>query len=462
MAVRIDGSTDYVGRSASLPDPAAVTMAGWADMVVDRANFSSVCCLTASPRTAGQLCLQTASDGNTFNLWYDSGSISVQEPSTGYAAAVGVPFFWALVVEGTGSNQVKAYFRTRGSNTFSTSFTATTGLGATYTPVLMRFGNADTAELWNGRIWNIKVWERALTSKELLVESFYSRVMYPASLHLHYLLANASDDRDYSGNGRTATLNGALTTEAASGNYGLWTPRRKILAPTVATAGRTVNATTQALTITGQAASVARARAVNATTQALSLTGQAATVGKARQVNATTQALTLTAQPAAISRARSVQGTTQALTITGQPATVLKGGARTVNATVGVLTFIGQPATVTRGTPAAPALPGGGFKMFRRPVFNRRLEQIEDVIEDIEQAAADLGESAPAVNELRRRAQELAAEARAELQAREQRARDEAELSRRVGEAEEAALEALSGLLQRIAKRQKPRVSRGS
>lgn len=173
MAVRTDGTTDYVGRAAALPSPVAVTMAGWANMQVDRANFSSICCLTASPRTNGQLCLQTQADGNTFNLWYDSGSIGVQEPSTGYAASVGVPFFWALTCEGTASNQVKAYFRERGSNVFNVAFTATTGLGATFTPVLMRFGNADTTEFWNGDLWNIKVWDRALTQKELLAESFY-------------------------------------------------------------------------------------------------------------------------------------------------------------------------------------------------------------------------------------------------------------------------------------------------
>lgn len=239
MAVRTDASADYVGRSASLPSPVAVTMCGWADMVVDRGNFSSLCCLTASPRTNGQLCLQTDATGNDVNLWYDSGSIAVTELATGYSAAVGVPFFWALTCEGTSSNQVKAYFRTRGSNTFNVAFTGSTGLGATFTPVLMRFGNADTSEFWNGRLWNIKVWDRALSSKELLAESFYQRVLYPSSLHLHYLLRGAvspiDDTYDYSGNGRTATFNGALTTEPATGNHGLWVPRRQIVAARGAT-----------------------------------------------------------------------------------------------------------------------------------------------------------------------------------------------------------------------------------
>lgn len=433
MAVRTDGTTDYVGRSASFPDPLAVTMCGWADMVVDRANFSSICCLTASPRTNGQLCLQTAADGNTFNLWYDSASIGAQEPSTGYVAAVGVPFFWALSCGGTGANQVKAYFRTRGSNTFNVSVSGATGIGAGFTPVLMRFGNADTSEFWNGRIWNVKVWDRELSSKELLIESFYRQVMFPANLHLHYQLRNASDTLDYSGNGKTATFNGSLTSEASSGRYGLWTPRRQLFIPIPTLADRTVNATTQSLTLTGQAATVNRTRGVAAATEVLELVGQPATVG----------------------RERGVLGSTQALTLTGQPATVVRGTDRSVVAATAVLTLTAQPATVLRGGVAAKRPAGGGFPLLRVPVYDRRIEQLEELIDDIETAAA--GSPPAEINKARIELQRMAAERAQQEHDETARVKAEAAHLRRVEAIEDTLLDVLEAVLRRVMKKQKPR-----
>lgn len=285
MAVRIDASPDYVGRSASLPAPPPVTMAGWAQFVNDRNNFSSLCALTASPRANGQLCLQTAADGTSVNLWYDSTAIGVLEPATGFSITIGTPFFWALVAEGTGANQVKAYFRNRGSNTFDTSFVATTGLGASFTPVLMRFGNADTNEFMDGRLWNIKVWDRALTAKELLAESFYRHVVYPASLHLHYLLQGDADTFDYSGNGRTATFSGGLATEPATGNHGLWVPRRQIVVArgaggaAVALAGAAVASASASAALTHavplQGAALSSAVAAGALSLSVNLSGNA-------------------------------------------------------------------------------------------------------------------------------------------------------------------------------------------
>jgi hypothetical protein len=226
---------------------------------------------------------------------------------------------------------------------------------------------------------------------------------------------------------------------------------------------RTVDATTQNLTLTGQAATVRRHRAVNATTQALTLTAHTATVLRNRTVPATTQALTLTAHAATVRRNRSVQGTTAALTLTAQPATVLRGGARTVLATTATLTFTGHPATIIRGGEvAAPRPAGGGFPMIRQPVYDRRLEQVEEILEDVEQAATDADVTAPEINAARIELQRIAADARKRAASEEARAQAEKAVATRLDAVEDALLAILENLLTKISRKQKPRTGRGS
>lgn len=66
------------------------------------------------------------------------------------------------------------------------------------------------------RMWNVKIWDRSLNDDELLVESFYAGVKYPTSLHLWWQLKRHDDLSDSSGNGRSGTSGGTLTTEDAS------------------------------------------------------------------------------------------------------------------------------------------------------------------------------------------------------------------------------------------------------
>lgn len=196
-------------------------------------------------------------------------------------------------------------------------------------------------------------------------------------------------------------------------------------------------------------------RTVNATTQNLTLTGQPAAVRKQRRVAATTQALTLTGQPATVGRGRRVQGTTQALALVGHPATVVKGGARTVLATTQALTLTGLSATVVRGGASVPRAGGGAFPMLRVPVYDRRIEQLEELIDDIETAAA--GSPPAEINKARIELKRMAAERAQQEHDETARVKAEAAHLRRVEAIEDTLLDVLEAVLKRVMKKQKPR-----
>jgi hypothetical protein len=147
---------------------------------------------------------------------------------------VGTDFFWAIICSGLTVGAHVGYYRASTANTLTT-LTMSGGSRVNMTPALLRFGKTSEtgAAGWNGRLWNIKCWNRALTAAELLIESFYTRVMYPSSINFHWPLRNASDTRDLSGNARSPTTAGSLATEDERGFFG---PRRRVFIPAAAAA----------------------------------------------------------------------------------------------------------------------------------------------------------------------------------------------------------------------------------
>ena len=131
----------------------------------------------------------------------------------------------------------------------------------------------------------------------------------------------------------------------------------------LASAGRTVAATTQALVITAQAASINRQRGIDSILQALALSEQAATVNRKRNVEGTVQALAISEAAAALNRARGVAAAVQALTITEQTASI-GVTARTVLALVQALTITAQVATINAKRQAAATLQALSFVEF--------------------------------------------------------------------------------------------------
>jgi riboflavin synthase alpha subunit len=115
--------------------------------------------------------------------------------------------------------------------------------------------------------------------------------------------------------------------------------------------GTNVSATTDALIITEQAATVNAETNVSATTDALIITEQAATVNAETNALATTDTLVISEQTADVNLNRSVSATSVTLTITEQNATIDTGGGNTnVSATTDALIITEQAATVNAET----------------------------------------------------------------------------------------------------------------
>lgn len=221
MAVRFDASGDRLYTTANPPAANAYTLCGWAVLASDINTTGAVCAVENGLTSAGETqCIATDSDGTTIRLFGD-GAFS----AAGFTPGLGVPFFFAMVATGTGASGLNAYLRTASQNSFATL----TRNGNIFTPSHVFIGNDSYAEYWPGDAWNVKQWNRALSAEELLIESFYARPMFPASLNFWWPLHNASDTADRSGNGRNPTVGGTLTTQ--DGPVNLWVPRRRIILP---------------------------------------------------------------------------------------------------------------------------------------------------------------------------------------------------------------------------------------
>jgi hypothetical protein len=223
MAVRIDNNGDNLRRTANLPPSTGVTILGRAYRSTARGSDATIACLESASGADGVYLY--VNNSNVLSLYGAANA-------TAFAStpAVSAAFDWALTSNGS---TLTGYYKLVGSSTW---ITASRG-AQTFTPAQLTVGN-DISTAWHdGRVWAVKVWDRVLTAPELLVESFYERPMYPASLNLWWPLHSHLDTADRSGNGRNATVGGTLTTEDSVG--ALWTPSRRIFLPAAAGGGST-------------------------------------------------------------------------------------------------------------------------------------------------------------------------------------------------------------------------------
>lgn len=220
MAVRTDAASDYLLRSANLPSSTAFTVCGWAVMDVDKNTDTTLATLenALTAATSGYYLTTSATGTELFVYSTASGG-----SATLISMAVGTPFFWAMSANGAGAGLLKVSARTASEN----SLTSVTNTSGSFTSAALYIGNEGygLAKPFDGRHWNVKCWDRALTDAELLVESFFDRVMYPSSLNFHWPLHDVNDTADRSGNGRDATVGGTLTSGDSISN--LWKPSPK-------------------------------------------------------------------------------------------------------------------------------------------------------------------------------------------------------------------------------------------
>ena len=231
MAVRFDTSGEGITRAANVPTSTSYTCCGWGRIVTDNNAISIISNLEAAA-LGDILAFATDSDGTTLSVFWDGGTefVNVLDVSTGQ------DFFWAVTSSGNAAGNKIGYARLSTANALTSAASGSAADG--FTAANMSFGCATGGALpFNGRIWNVKCWDRVLTAAELLVESYYRRVMYPSSLNFHWPLDRHTDLNDYGGNARAGTAVGTLSTE--DGPYGLRMPRRKFFIPAAAVASDT-------------------------------------------------------------------------------------------------------------------------------------------------------------------------------------------------------------------------------
>jgi hypothetical protein len=223
MAVGLDG-TDYLRRTAELPTSVAFTICGWAHLVTDTNAFCCLCSLEVADINSSGLYLLAGSNGTSLEVFNGTSGASFA------SMTVGQPFFFALTNQGTGGTDAKGYFRAATSATLSTGSHG----GTSFTPGVLYIGSDSyfASDTFNGRMWNVKIWNRALSADELLAESFYNGVKFPTSLNGHWLLRSSGDLIDYSGNGRTLTVNGTIVD--AEPSWQPWKPSPRVYGPVTA------------------------------------------------------------------------------------------------------------------------------------------------------------------------------------------------------------------------------------
>lgn len=228
MAVRFDASGDYLARTANLPTSTAFTVCGW---FMRRGTGDGTWETVFGLDNGAAYCLTYCRFDATAGIkgWTnDSGGAG----STVIAVSNDVPYFVAMVGNGSGATGLTVYARAGASAALSSQSYD----NASFTPSAFRVSqNAAFGEWANSRMWNVKCWDRALTAAELLVESQYRRVMYPASLNFHWVMDRHDQVFDQSGNGRNPTVGGTLATEDSG--FGLWRSRRRVFIPPVAAGG---------------------------------------------------------------------------------------------------------------------------------------------------------------------------------------------------------------------------------
>lgn len=359
MAVTFNG-TQNVARTANVPDDALFTACGWAI----RANTGVEQPLFTLLNNSFQgVVYSTDLDGSGVMIY---ASNTYEETVVNNSVAAGVPFFWAIKSSGTGATQTQGYFRAASSNTLTVVNLGYTRGAITPTGFSIGAFVGETVNGFQGRIWNVKIWDRALTDDELLIESYYRRVVFPANINVHYWLRSASDTADRSGNGRNPTVSGTL----ADGDepVALWVPRRRIFVPVASEGGepieieagldalaltertaavtlsQTVAASFDALTLTEQSAQIKLSKSISAGFDSLSIDEQSAVIALSKHISAGIDTLLISEQSANVSAGTGITAGTDSLVISEQTANVNRATA--ISAGVDALTIAEQAATV--------------------------------------------------------------------------------------------------------------------
>ena len=208
-------------RTASLPPWNAMTLCGWASRNADQNTYSAVAAFSDATGSMG--------NGGMYIFGADGDTLGGYTPNNGESAFSGpktpandVPFFWAMVVSGTGAGAWTLYYREELDAGFTTL--SMQGAGSSWTPAAIWAGQNPFGEWLDGSVEHVKCWDAALNSTELGAEFGSDVPVRTSGLNFYWPCSNTSDTNDASGNGRNPTISGSITNGATLFPFGAGAP----------------------------------------------------------------------------------------------------------------------------------------------------------------------------------------------------------------------------------------------
>jgi hypothetical protein len=208
MAVRLDSSSDYLERTANLPQTNAFSVSLWAYLSVDT-NAYACPMYFADFNESAELWLATTSDGTSLLVDDSTGSLltlgSLTEGS----------WHW-LAFRRTAIDYLEGYKQEYGGSIVSDSFSSTMEDFDNTQWTSLMFGNDIYNSAWNGRLAAIKFWAGGLSEEELFAErdQYLPRRMTDLYGFWPALAGSGERVRDYGPSGYDLTENGTVVDEA--------------------------------------------------------------------------------------------------------------------------------------------------------------------------------------------------------------------------------------------------------
>lgn len=200
MGVRFDASGDSLSRTSGLPNMNSFTLMAWVRIVTDRNDYSGF--FYINDGIGNHFYLGTQANGTTL-ITYNT----TADSSNGTNLSVGTWYHVAMVCDGTGAGNLRAYLDGVLDVTHASS-------GSSAAATQLRAGNSAFSEFLNGRMAAIKTYSAVLTAAEIANEARQILPIRTANLTGFYpLFSTADDEIDFSGAGNNWTVNGTLATE---------------------------------------------------------------------------------------------------------------------------------------------------------------------------------------------------------------------------------------------------------
>lgn len=204
-------------RTANLPPWNAMTICGWASRNTDKGTYTAV---SAFSDSTGSM-----SNGGMYIFGADGDTLGGYTPNNGETAfspaktpANDVPFFWAMVISGTGAGAWTLYYREELDGAFTTM--TMQGAASSWTPAALWAGENPFGEWLNGSVEHVKCWDAALNSTELGDEFDSDVPVRTSGLNFYWPCSDTTDTNDQSGNGRNPTISGSITNGATLFPFG--------------------------------------------------------------------------------------------------------------------------------------------------------------------------------------------------------------------------------------------------